>query len=123
MPILLDTSVIVDCLRRHALAMDYFRKLEEVPTISVVSLAEVAAGMRSARQETDATEFLQAVKPLAINREVAWRAGAFMRLYRASHTLELGDALIAATAEYHDQALATLNTKHFPMFPRLRRPY
>ena len=33
------------------------------------------------------------------------------------------DAIIAATAEHHGLRLATLNVKHFPMFPKLKRAY
>ncbi len=40
-----------------------------------------------------------------------------------SHGLDDIDALIAATAEHHGLRLATLNVKHFPMFPKLRRAY
>jgi len=32
-------------------------------------------------------------------------------------------AYIAATAEHHGLKLATLNVKHFPMFPKLKRAY
>lgn len=46
------------------------------------------------------------------------RSGVFMRLYGASHSID-----IAATAEHHELVLATLNTKHFPMFSRLKPPY
>ncbi len=51
------------------------------------------------------------------------RAGVFSRLYEPSHGLDDIDALIAATAEHHGLRLATLNVKHFPMFPKLKRAY
>lgn len=46
-----------------------------------------------------------------------------MRHYRASHAIDLPDALIAAAAEHHGLTLATLNVKHFPMLNGLRRAY
>jgi hypothetical protein len=46
-----------------------------------------------------------------------------MRRFRRSHALETPDALIAATATHHQLQLTTLNLKHFPMFPELKRPY
>ena len=46
-----------------------------------------------------------------------------VRLFGRSHSVELGDALIAATAEHHDLKLATLNVRHFPMFKRLKPAY
>ena len=50
-------------------------------------------------------------------------ARKFARHFQASHGLDVSDALIAATAEQHGLALATLNIKHFPMFKGLKRPY
>ena len=40
-----------------------------------------------------------------------------------SHGIDIPDAIIAATAEHHGLRLATLNVKHFPMFPKLKRAY
>jgi predicted nucleic acid-binding protein len=37
------------------------------------------------------------------------------RQFHASHAVELGDALIAATASVHTLRLWTRNRKHFPM--------
>jgi predicted nucleic acid-binding protein len=46
---------------------------------------------------------------------VGRRAGDYLRLYRKSHRLERGDALIAATAVANDAMLWTRNPKHYPM--------
>ncbi len=47
-----------------------------------------------------------------------------MRRYRRSHGgIGLGDYLIAATADVNGLELATLNTRHFPMFPGLEPPF
>jgi hypothetical protein len=44
--------------------------------------------------------------------------------YRQSHSgIGLGDYLIAATALTGGLELATLNVRHFPMFPGLTRPF
>jgi len=43
------------------------------------------------------------------------RAGDYLRAFHASHALELGDALIAATASVHQLELWTQRRKHFPM--------
>lgn len=47
-----------------------------------------------------------------------------MRHHRRAHSgIGLGDYLIAATAEINGLELATLNVRHFPMFPDLRPPF
>jgi len=59
-----------------------------------------------------------------VSEQVAWRAATLMREYRRSHTrIGLGDYLIAATALTEGLELATLNVRHYPMFPGLARPF
>jgi predicted nucleic acid-binding protein len=41
--------------------------------------------------------------------------GDYLRRYRKSHAVELGDALIAAAAVLNSAALWTRNRKHYPM--------
>ncbi len=91
--------------------------------MSVLSLTELYLGVRRQREERDLIELEQLIRPLAVDRDIAARAGAFVRHYGPSHSVEIPDAIIAATAEHHGLTLATLNVKHFPMFPRLKRAY
>jgi predicted nucleic acid-binding protein len=46
---------------------------------------------------------------------VGLRAGEYLRRYRKSHAVELGDALIAASAVASGARLWTRNRKHYPM--------
>jgi predicted nucleic acid-binding protein len=47
-----------------------------------------------------------------------------MQEYRRSHPgIGLEDCLIAATALTDGLELATLNARHYPMFPELARPF
>ena len=50
-----------------------------------------------------------------VNFEIGRRAGEYLGRYHASHRVELGDALVAATAVVHGAALWTRNRKHYPM--------
>jgi hypothetical protein len=65
----------------------------------------------------------QGLTCLPIEEEIAERAGALMRQFHKSHGIDIPDAIIAATADHHGLKLATLNVKHFPMFPKLKRAY
>ena len=56
--------------------------------------------------------------PVAITEEyddIGRRAGGYLRQFHRSHGLDIGDALIAATAAVHGCALWTCNRKHYPM--------
>jgi predicted nucleic acid-binding protein len=49
-------------------------------------------------------------------------AGERLRRYRRSHGLELGDALIGASAEQYGEPLATFNRRHYPGISQLTLP-
>src|SRR5262249_32618851 len=120
---LLDTSVLVSILRKNQAALAWFEENAGDPRMSVVSLTELYLGVRRQREERDLAELERRVRPLSVDRDIAVRAGVFVRHYGPSPSVEIPDAIIAATAEHHGLRLATLNTKHFPMFPKLKRAY
>jgi hypothetical protein len=121
--ILVDTNIVIEFLRGNSTAVAWFDGLDERVAISAISLLELYAGARSQRDEQDIIAVRQRLDCLLINQDIGERAGAIMRHYRKSHGIDIPDALIAATAEHHGLRLATLNVKHFPMFPRLKRAY
>ena len=120
---LLDTTVLVDYMRERQDAVAFVEALKKAPAASVVSLMELMAGARSRREETEIFLPERTIKFLPVTSEIAKRAGVLLKHYRASHNIDDPDAIIAATAERHGLELATLNVKHFPMFPRLKPPY
>lgn len=119
--LLLDTTVLIDHLRRRVHLSD----LTESPAgplsayVSVVSRSEVLAGMRPL-DESVTMALLRSFPSLPVSVSIADRAGRWVYQYaRQGMRLDLPDALIAATAVEHDVTLVTRNTKHFPM-PELR---
>ena len=120
---LLDTSVLVELLRKSGSALAWFESSTSDPRMSVVSLTELYLGIRRQKEERDLLQLERQIRPLAVDREIAIRAGVFVRHYGPSHSVEIPDALIAATAEHYGLRIATLNVKHFPMFPKLKRAY
>jgi len=55
-----------------------------------------------------------AVRCIPIDIEIGQRAGAYLRQHAKSRSVELGDALIAATASIHNLQLWTGNRRHYP---------
>jgi tRNA(fMet)-specific endonuclease VapC len=80
---------------------------------TAISVAEVEQGVRAG--EGDRTRrLLRALPVIAIDRDVAERAGEIVRTLRsAGETLGLADALIASACLIHGLALVTLNVRHF----------
>ena len=123
MSYLLDTNILIDFLRKHPLAATWMQGLERRAAVSVVSLAELLGGARRQSEEREIHQLVACLDLFPVNSEIASLAGAHKKHYGKSHSVELGDALIAATAEHHGLKLATLNVKHFPMFAKLKAPY
>jgi predicted nucleic acid-binding protein len=123
MTVLLDSDVLVDYLRGLPAAGGYVDGLAVTPTCSEVTRVEVLRGMRS--HERRVTErFLATIRWVGVDQEISTRAGDLGRRFRRSHgTLGVADLVIAATSEQLGFPLATLNVRHFPMFPGLEPAY
>jgi len=120
---LLDTSVLIDVLRGSEAAAHWLEALNEVPSCSELTRAEVLRGVRSA--ERSRTErLLGSLRWVPVDELVSRRAGELGRRYRRSHPgLSIVDFVIAATAQLLDAEIATANVRHYPMFPELAPPY
>lgn len=111
---LVDTDVLIWHLRGYPSAT---RRLDELSglVLSAVTYLEIVQGLR------DKAEFIAVQKMFALRRAVRLpltpaitdRAVALMESFSLSHGLQLGDALIAATALEHRLPLLTGNAKHF----------
>lgn len=113
--VLFDTDILIDILRGREAIRTFLLDLthHSVPCCSVISVAELYAGMRP--EEKHATDvLLDGLVIIPIVREVAEVAGRFKSRVK-SRRLELADCLIAATAFVEGATLATGNTKDYPM--------
>lgn len=120
---LLDTTILVDYLRGRDQSRHLIEGTGGRPSVSVASALELFAGVRNRREEQRMEQLLSEMNLLPVTVDIAKRSGVFVRLYDAGHGIGAVDAVIAATAEHHGLRLATLNVKHFPMFPKLKRAY
>lgn len=123
--ILVDSDILIAHLRGVAAARDWLldARREGPLAVSVVSIAELVGGMRSAERR-EVWRLLAACHAEPVTEIIAHRAGDFRRQHRRSHDgIGLGDYLIAGTAAVKGYELATLNVRHFPMFKSLRAPF
>lgn len=113
--VLFDTDILIDILRGREAIRTFLLDLTDhsVPCCSVISVAELYAGMRP--EEKHATDvLLDGIVIIPLVREIAEVAGRFKSQVK-SRRLELADCLIAATAFVEGATLATGNTKDYPM--------
>jgi len=113
--IILDTDVLIDLLRGRSATRVFLLEVtrQAVPCCSVISVAELHAGMRPAESVPTAA-LLDALVIIPVTREIAERAGQFKARTR-TRRLELADCLIAATAFTEGASLATGNVKDYPI--------
>lgn len=120
---LLDTCVVIDYLRDRREAVEFIRRTAKRPAVSVVTTAELYAGVRNAEEQGRIEELLTHAAICDVDQHIARIGGLHCRQYRRSHGVEIPDALIAATAQVHAAPLVTRNAKHFPMLDDLLVPY
>jgi predicted nucleic acid-binding protein len=111
---LVDTDVLIWHLRGYPQAT---RRLDELGalTLSAVSYLEVLQGMRSKAELVAVKKMLahRAATLLPVSEAITQRAIELMEAITLSHGLQMGDALIAATALDHGLPVLTANVKHF----------
>jgi predicted nucleic acid-binding protein len=115
--ILLDSDVIIAWLRGYQpVAGVVMSLLEQGSSLlwTPVSVAEIFAGARKG-ENAQLEKLFQILETLPISQEIGKRAGYYLQKYSKSHSLELGDTLIAASAYTADLSLWTINKKHNPM--------
>ena len=79
-----------------------------------VSLAELWAGALPP-EHAALTILFMALTCVPIDQEVGRRPGDYLKRYKRSHAVDLGDALIAASTVVHGAMLWTRNRKHYLM--------
>jgi predicted nucleic acid-binding protein len=118
MPILLDTSVLIDVLRmrheRRQLLAELVRGGNTLAT-TVLNVAELYAGMRP-EEERQTERFLGTLDCYELTTPAARLAGALKNKYaKNGRTLTLADTIVAAIAIERRCTLMTDNQKDFPM--------
>ena len=122
-PLLIDTDVLIDYLRDYPAAASYVEAHQGRFLISVVTVAELYAGVREGEERARLEQFLRAFEIIPLDLRLAVQGGLYRRDYSKSHNVGLADALIAATATQRQVPLVTLNRRHFPMLQDVIVPY
>ena len=118
-----DTDVMIDFLRGYHSAIDLFREFAESISFSTITVAEIFCGIKNEQESMEVERLFDIFPVKEPSLEIAKTAGKFVQQYRASHSLQIPDAIIAATCIQNNSQLITLNVKHYPMFKNLKAPY
>lgn len=116
--VLIDSHILIEVSRArdHAILTRWDQlSRSDIPLLcSPVTVAELWHGARP-REHRTLNALFAAINCIPIDTKIGIRAGEYLRQYAKSHHVELGDALIAATASLHNLELWTRNRKHYPM--------
>jgi predicted nucleic acid-binding protein len=118
MMVLVDSDILIEVSRgKDQNILSRWSELSQSDDLilySPVTVAELWAGAR-AREYEALNNLFRSLICVPIDSETGRQAGDYLRQYRRSHGLELGDALIASAALLNAAELWTRNRKHYPM--------
>jgi predicted nucleic acid-binding protein len=91
-------------------------------SISVVTYIELVQGMRNKKELTTFKKQLSTwnIKIIQINPDISTRAMIYVEEFYLSFSMELADALIAATCINTSEVLLTANDKHYRHIPNMQ---
>lgn len=113
--ILVDTSVVIDFLRRKEKRGSWLYQIAVKKVklwVSILTHTELYSGAsvwENEKARKDLEKVLVGLKLIGVNEKVSIKAGKI----RSRYGIELIDAMIAGTAIENKLELATLNQKHF----------
>ena len=117
----IDTDVLIWYIKGNDNA---YRAIEDSKPffISVVTYMELVQGMRNKNELNSLRKALHAwnAKILYISEEISVKAMFFVEQHFLSHSIQLADALIGATAISHGLSILTGNDKHYKIFKGLQ---
>jgi predicted nucleic acid-binding protein len=126
MRMLLDSTLVIDHLRGVPEAVDRLRRIVEDgddPIVTEVVVCEVRAGLL-AEAEAHLDAFLEPIEFVQPGAATAMKAGRWRAdLRREGRTLNLGDSLIAATADDLGATVITRNVRDFALTPVVVESY
>ena len=115
---LLDTTVIIDCLRGTKETVDFLTQIASEGSVvgcCAINIAEVYAGMREHEGELT-RKFLDSLEYYEVTSNLAELAGMYKRAYAGKGVaLSLSDVIIAAVVISNNLTLVTDNLRHYPM--------
>ena len=118
--VLVDTDVLIWYLRGDKKAYELIHSLSNI-CISSVTYMELVQGMRNKDELRTLQKTLRQwyVKTIYINEEISAKALFYVEEYFLSHSMQLADALIGATASMYGMKLITANDKHYKIIKEL----
>jgi hypothetical protein len=124
--IICDTDIMIDILRGHAAALDWFRLLGNQPiALPGLVMMELLQGCKTKAEQQRMQKLLKDCPLLWPSAKACSLALKHFSSNYLSHGIGILDALIAETAVEAGHPLHTFNQKHYQPHPQLQtiQPY
>ena len=111
-----DTDILIWYLRGNENASNAV--VDSIPfKVSIVTYMELLQGMRNKHEmeKMKGAFSKMGIEIIPISESISRRAARLVEEYTLSHSMEMADALIAATCIEYGQTLFTANDKHYRM--------
>ncbi|OGC51148.1 hypothetical protein A2982_03100 [candidate division WWE3 bacterium RIFCSPLOWO2_01_FULL_39_13] len=117
--LLIDSSVIIDGLRKHKPAVDFIEAVQVI-NISIVTATELIHGCNNKADQLKIEKLLSEYIIFNISEEISEKAYELIVLCFLKNGMGLGDALIASTCILNNLTLVTKDKAHFQNIPSLK---
>ena len=109
-----DTNIFIYAHKKYATAQELLINTED-RAISTVTYMEYVPFCRNKKELFEFNKLLKNFdfKIYEIDKKISFKARQLVEQLALSHSMEMADALIAATALVYDELLCTSNGKHF----------
>jgi predicted nucleic acid-binding protein len=118
--ILLDTNVLIEILKGNKTTIQKVENQHATLSISSITVMELYYGARNKAEIKKLEKFITLFTILHINTEISIRSTELIKTYAKSHSLDIPDSLIAATALEKVLTLFTYNTKDFKYISHIK---
>ena len=119
--ILCDTNIFIEIYRNNGGIIQAIKQIgQENLMVSDITCAELFFGARNKKELEAISKDLEKLEVLPVNTFISSLSVKLVKDYSLSHKLALPDAIIGATAIYHNLPLYTLNVKDFIFIDNLK---
>lgn len=116
---ILDTNILIEILKGNSKIVNFLHEIDLNYSISSITAMELYYGARDKKELSALKKFIDLFEVMDIEIEISQIAASLVEKYAKSHTLDIPDALIAATAISKNIPLFTLNIKDFKFIKNL----
>ncbi len=118
---IIDTDILIWYSRGYQKAIDAIHSLDRF-SLSVVTYIEIIQGVRNKKELNAFKKALGILNAqvIQIDEQVSTKAMFYIEQYTLSHSMELADALIGASAVIKQLPLFTGNEKHYKHLPEIK---